>query len=76
MKSKTFDELAEEAVDDVLSRIEVNGIPFRDFIEKFGNAYKNKDCNLTICKYNSGSCCTNQEKRKQCVTASKSILGI
>lgn len=76
MKSKTFDELAKEAVDDVLSRIEINGIPFRDFIEKLGNAYENKDCNLTICKYNSGSCCTNQEGRKHCVAVSKSILGI
>lgn len=76
MKGKTFDELAKEAVDDVLSRIEINGIPFPDFIEKLGNAYENKDCNLTSCEYNSGSCCTNQEKRKQCVTASKSILGI
>jgi hypothetical protein len=76
MKSKTFDELAKEAVDDVLSRIEINGIPFRDFIEKLGNANENKDCNLTSCEYNSGSCCTNQEERKHCVTVSKSILGI
>lgn len=34
MKSKTLEELAEEAVDDVLNRIEINGIPFREFVEK------------------------------------------
>lgn len=76
MKSKTLEELVEEAVNDALSRTEINGIPFCDFIEKLGNAYENKDCNLTSCEYNSGSCCTNQEERKHCVTVSKSILGI
>jgi SHS2 domain-containing protein len=76
MKSKTFEELAEEAVDDVLNRIEINGIPFRDFIEKLGNAYENKDCNLSSCRYNKCGNCIDNEARKECVTVSKAVLGI
>ena len=76
MKSKTLEELAEKAVDNALSNVEISGVHFREFVEKFGNAHENTKCNLTSCEYNSGSCCTNQEERKHCVTVSKSILGI
>lgn len=76
MKSKSFEELAEEAVDDVLSRIEINGIPFRDFIEKLGNAYENPKCNLFSCRYNKCGNCIDNEARKECVTVSKAVLGI
>lgn len=76
MKSKTFEELAEEAVDDVLNRIEINGIPFREFVEKIGNAYDNPKCNLSICIYNKCGNCIDDETRKGCVTFSKEVLGI
>lgn len=76
MKSKTFEELAEEAVDDVLNRIEINGIPFREFVEKFGNAHENTKCNLSICIYNKCGNCIDDETRKGCVTFSKAVLGI
>ena len=76
MKSKTFEELAEEAVDDALNSVKINGIHFREFVEKFGNAYENKDCNLTICRYNKCGNCIDNQRRKECVTALKSILGI
>ena len=76
MKSKTLEELAEEAVDDVLNRIEINGIPFREFVEKIGNAYDNPKCNLSSCRYNKCGNCIDDETRKGCVTFSKEVLGI
>lgn len=32
------------------------------------------NCNLTTCRYNADGKCTNEEKRKECVRASKSAL--
>ena len=48
MKSKTLEELAEEAVDNALKNIEISGVHFRQFVEKFGNANENTKCNLSI----------------------------
>lgn len=76
MKSKTLEELAEEAVDDVLNRIEINGIPFREFVEKICNAYDNPKCNLSSCRYNKCGNCIDNKNRKECVTVSKEVLGI
>lgn len=51
MKSKTFDELAKEAVDNALKNIEISGVHFRQFVEKFGNAHENTKCNLSNCRH-------------------------
>lgn len=76
MKSKTFKELAKEAVDDALNSIEINGIPFWEFVDKLGNAYENPKCNLSSCRYNKCGNCIDNEARKECVTVSKAVLGI
>lgn len=36
----------------------------------------NKKCNLTFCRYNTDRECTNDEKRKECVEASRKVLYI
>lgn len=76
MKSKTLEELAEEAVDNALSNVEISGVHFREFVEKFGNAHENTKCNLSICRYNKCRNCIDNEARKECVTALKSLFGI
>ena len=76
MKSKTFEELAEEAVDDALSNVEISGVHFREFVEKFWNAHENTKCNLSICIYNKCGNCIDNKNRKECVTVSKAVLGI
>lgn len=32
------------------------------------------NCNLTTCRYNENSKCTNEEKRKECVEVSRKVL--
>lgn len=76
MKRKTLEELAEEAVDNALKNIEISGVHFRQFVEKFGNAHENTKCNLSICIYNKCGNCIDDETRKGCVTFSKEVLGI
>ena len=76
MKSKTLEELVEEAVDDALSNVEISGVHFRGFVEKFGNAHENTKCNLSICIYNKCGNCIDDETRKECVNFSKEVLGI
>lgn len=34
----------------------------------------NKKCNLTFCRYNTDKECINDEKRKECVEASRKVL--
>lgn len=34
----------------------------------------NNNCSLTTCRYNQSGTCTNEEKRKECVEVSKSVL--
>lgn len=36
----------------------------------------NKKCNLTFCRYNADSKCTNDEKRKECIEVSEKVLCI
>lgn len=42
-----------------------------EYKEKFINK---KMCNLTTCRYNQTSTCTNEEKRKECVEVSEKVL--
>lgn len=76
MKSKTLEELAEEAVDNALGNVKISGVHFREFVEKFGNANENPKCNLFSCRYNKCGNCIDNEARKECILALKSILGI
>lgn len=76
MKSKTLEELVEEAVDNALNSVEINGIPFWEFVGKLGNAYGNQKCNLSICRYNKCGSCIDNQASKECAAVLKAVLGI
>ena len=73
-KAKTMQELAKETVNEALDNATINNIPFREWIDNVNNAYENKKCNLTTCRYNADGKCTNEEKRKECVEVSRKVL--
>ena len=45
-----------------------------EWIDNVNNAYANKKCNLTSCRYNADGKCTNEEKRKECVEVARKVL--
>lgn len=47
-----------------------------EWIDNVNNAYANKKCNLTSCRYNADGKCTNEEKREECVEISRKVLCI
>ena len=67
-------ELAKETVNEALDNATINNIPFREWIDNVNNAYENKKCNLTTCRYNADGKCTNEEKRKECVEVAEKVL--
>ena len=73
-KAKTMQELAKETVNEALDNATINNIPFREWIDNVNNAYENKNCNLTTCRYNADGKCTNKEKREECVEVSRKVL--
>ena len=73
-KAKTMQELAKETVNEALDNATINNIPFREWIDNVNNAYENKKCNRTSCRYNAYGKCTNEEKRKECVEVSRKVL--
>ena len=73
-KAKTMQELAKETVNEALDNATINNIPFREWIDNVNNAYENKKCNLTSCRYNADGKCTNEEKREECVEVSRKVL--
>ena len=75
-KAKTMQELAKETVNEALDNATINNIPFREWIDNVNNAYENKKCNLTSCRYNADEKCTNEEKREECVEVSRKVLCI
>lgn len=64
-----YRKMVQEIADTVL-----NDIPFREWIDNVNNAYANKKCNLTFCRYNTDRECTNDEKRKECVEVAEKVL--
>ena len=75
-KAKTMQELAKETVNEALDNATINNIPFREWIDNVNNAYENKKCNLTSCRYNADGKCTNDDKRKECIEVSEKVLCI
>ena len=69
-----YRKMVQEIADEALDNVTINNIPFREWIDNVNNAYENKKCNLTTCRYNADGKCTNEEKRKECVRVSKSVL--
>ena len=71
-----YKKMTQEMVDVALDNATINNIPFREWIDNVNNAYENKKCNLTSCRYNADGKCTNEEKREECVEVSRKVLCI
>lgn len=69
-----YRKMVQEIADEALDNVAINNIPFREWIDNVNNAYTNKKCNLTTCRYNADGKCTNEEKRKECVEVSRKVL--
>lgn len=72
----SIQEIAQKAVDEALDNATINNVPFREWIDNVNNAYANKKCNLTSCRYNKDRECINDEKRKECIEVSENVLCI
>lgn len=72
----SIQEIVQKAVDEALDNATINNVPLREWIENVNNAYENKKCNLTSCRYNADGKCTNEEKREECVEVSGKVLCI
>ncbi len=72
----SMQEIVQKAVDEALDNATINNIPFREWIDNVNNAYVNKKCNLTTCRYNADGKCTNEEKREECIEVSEKVLCI
>lgn len=72
----SIQEREQKAADEALDNTAINNIPFREWIGNVNNAYENKKCNLTFCRYNIDGKCTNDEKRKECIEVSEKVLCI
>ena len=72
----SIQEIAQKAVDEALDNATINNVPFCEWIDNVNNAYENKKCNLTFCRYNANGKCTNVEKRKECIEVSEKVLCI
>lgn len=69
-------EIAQKAVDEALDNATINNVPFREWIDNVNNAYENKKCNLTSCRYNADGKCINDEKKKECIEFCEKVLCI
>lgn len=72
----SIQKIVQKAANEALDNATINNIPFREWIDNVNNAYANKNCNLTTCRYNADGKCTNQEKREECVEVSGKVLCI
>lgn len=71
-----YRKMAKEIADMALDNATINNIPFREWIDNMNNAYKNKKCNLTPCRYNANGKCTDDKKREECIYVSRKVLCI
>ena len=76
MMKISIQKIVQKAANEALDNATINNIPFREWIDNVNNAYANKNCNLTTCRYNADGKCTNQEKREECVEVSGKVLCI
>lgn len=70
----SIQEIVQKATDEALDNVTINNIPFREWIDNVSNAYANKKCNLTSCRYNADGKCANDKKRKECIEVSEKVL--
>lgn len=71
-----YRKMAQEIANMALDNATINNIPFCEWIDNVSNAYTNKKCNLTSCRYNADGKCTNDEKRKECIEVCEKVLCI
>ena len=71
-----YRKMVQEIADIALDNATINNIPFREWIDNVNNAYANKKCNLTSCRYNADGKCANDEKRKECIDVCGKVLCI
>lgn len=69
-----YRKMVQEIADTALDNATINNIPFREWIDNVNNAYVNKKCNLTSCRYNADGKCANDEKRKECIDVCEKVL--
>ena len=72
----SIQEIVQKAANEALDNATINNVPLREWIDNVNNAYENKKCNLTSCRYNADGKCTNEEKREECVEVSGKVLCI
>jgi hypothetical protein len=72
----SIQKIVQKAADEALDNVTINNIHFHEWIDNVNNAYANKKCNLTSCRYNANGKCTNDEKRKECIEVSEKVLCI
>ena len=72
----SIQEIVQKAADKALNDVKIDNIPFCEWVDNVNNAYANKKCNLTSCRYNADGKCTNEEKREECVEVSGKVLCI
>lgn len=72
----SIQEIVQKAADEVLDNVKIGNTPFREWVDNVSNAYANKKCNLTSCRYNADDKCTNDEKRKECIEVSEKVMCI
>jgi hypothetical protein len=72
----SIQKIVQKASDEALDNATINNVPFREWIDNINNAYENKKCNLSSCRYNANGKCTNDEKRKECIEVSEKVLCI
>ena len=72
----SIQKIVQKAADEALDNATINNVPFREWIDNINNAYENKKCNMTSCRYNANGKCTNDEKRKECIEVSEKVLCI
>ena len=47
----SIQEIVQKAIDEALDNATINNVPLREWIDNVNNAYENKKCNLTSCRY-------------------------
>lgn len=70
----SIQEIVQKAADKALDNVKISNTPFREWVDNISNAYANKKCNLTSCRYNTDGKCINDKKRKECIEVSEKVL--
>lgn len=73
-KFLTIEQMAKEVADEAMKSITLNGMTLEDFVDRMNSVSERKECHVASCRYNSNGICQNEDKRKECVDVSMSVL--